>query len=101
MSRQLELLKEEREVRRRTSLVRALEYELPGTLEVQGIILTGFSMKWDAYECLMTIRADVGGTPSKAFVGAGSPIDCILKAVQAGKAERLRWSKDQYKPSTA
>lgn len=96
MSRQLELVKEERETKRRTALVRALEYELPGSLEIQGIVLTGFSMKYDAFECLMTVRADIGGEAQKAFIGAGSPIDCILKCVQAAKADRLRWSKDKY-----
>lgn len=96
MSRQLELIKEERETKRRDALVRALEYALPGSLEVRGVMLTGFSMKYDAFECIMTIRADIGGVAEKAFVGAGSPIDCILKAVQAAKNDRLRWSKDKY-----
>jgi hypothetical protein len=63
---------------------------------MQGIVLKGFSLKYDAYECLMTLRADIGGDAQKAFVGAGSPIDCILRAVQTAKADRLRWSKDRY-----
>lgn len=100
MSRQLELVTEQRETKRRVALVKALEYELPGSLETKGILLTGFSMKYDAYECLMTLRADIGGVSQKAFVGAGSPIDCILKATAAAKADRLRWSKDQYTRSS-
>lgn len=96
MSRQLEIIQEERATKRCAALTRALEYELPGILEMQGIVLSGFSMKYDAYESLMTIRAVIGGDSQKAFVGAGSPVDCILKAVQAAKAERLRWSKDKY-----
>lgn len=96
MSRQLELVREERETKRRSALVKALEYELPGVLESKGIVLTGFSMKYDAYECLMTVRTVIGGEANKAFVGAGSPIDCILKATAAAKADRLRWSPDKY-----
>ena len=96
MSRQLEQIQEERATRRRDAVVRALEFELPGSLETKGITLLGFAMKYDAYECLMTLKADVGGKRQKAFVGAGSPIDCILKAVQAAGADRLRWSEDKW-----
>lgn len=96
MSRQLEQVQEQRETKRRVALVRALEFELPGVLEVKGITMLGFAMNYDAYECLMVIKADVGGEKQVAFVGAGSPIDCILKSVQAAKADRLRWSKDKW-----
>lgn len=96
MSRQLDQVREERETRRRDALVRALEFELAGALESQGITLIGFAVKFDAYECLLTIKADIGGVRKVAFVGAGSPIDCILKGVQGAKATRLRWKKDVY-----
>ena len=96
MSRQLEQLRETRESKRRDALVRALEFELAGTLETQGTTLLGFSLKFDAYECLMTIKADQGGERKVAFIGAGSPIDCILKAVQAAGADRLRWRDDRW-----
>lgn len=100
MTRQLEQQQELREQKRREALVRALEFELPGTLELNGITLLGFAMKYDAYECLMTIKADVGGTRKVAFVGASSPIDCILRAVQAAGADRLRWKNDDYAPKS-
>lgn len=96
MSRQLDQVREQRETKRRDTLVKCLEYELPGVLEMQGITLIGFAVKFDAYECLMTIKADVGGERNVAFVGGSSIIDCILKSVQAAKAERLRWRKDVY-----
>ena len=96
MSRQLEQVQEERQTKRRDAIVRALEFELAGSLETQGITLIGFAIKFDAYECLMTIKADVGGVRSVAFVGAGSPIDSILKAVSASYANRLRWKEDIY-----
>lgn len=99
MSRQLELVQEERETKRRDALVKALEYELAGALETQGTTLLGFAVKYDAYECLLTLKAVAGGEKQVSFVGAGSPIDCILKAVQAAKADRLRWREDHYAPS--
>jgi len=99
MTRQLDQIRETRETKRRDALVRALEFELAGSLETQGTMLIGFNVKYDAYECLMTIKADLGGERKVAFVGAGSVIDCILKAVQAAQSDRLRWREDRYKPS--
>lgn len=99
MTRQLEIVQEQRETKRRDALVHALEYGLAGSLETKGITLLGLALKWDAYECLMTIKADVGGVRSVAFVGAGSAIDSILKGVNAAQNDRLRWREDVYKPS--
>lgn len=98
MSRQQDIIQEERETKRRNALVKALEYELPGVLETQGITLLGFAVKYDAFECLMTLKAEVGGERQVAFVGGGSIISCILKAVQAANYDRLRWKADKYSP---
>lgn len=97
MSRQLEQAQEERQTKRRDALVRALEYELAGALEMQGTTLIGFAVKYDAYDCLMVIKADAGGERQVAFVGGSSVTDCVLKSVQAAKADRLRWKADIYK----
>ena len=99
MTRQLEQIQEERETKRREALVRALEFELPGVLETQGIILTGFAVKYDAYECLMTVKVIIGGERHVGFVGGASIIDCVLRAVEMGRNSRLRWKVDKYNPS--
>jgi predicted membrane protein len=96
MSRQLDLVREEKETKRREALVKALEFELPGLLEIQGITMVGFAVKYDAYECLMTLKADVGGVRQVCFIGASSVIGCILNAVQAARNDRLRWRVDKY-----
>lgn len=96
MSRQLEQIQEEREMRRQGALVKALEYGLAGTLEGQGITLIGFAVIYDAYECLMTLKADIGGTRKVAFVGGGSVAECVLRALRAAQADRLRWKEDEY-----
>lgn len=96
MTRQLEVVQEERELKRQSALVRALEFELPGILEMQGITLLGFAVKWDAYDCLLTLKADFGGKRQVAFCGGSSVVDSILKAVSAAKGERLRWKVDKY-----
>lgn len=99
MPRTLEQVSEERETKRRDALVAALEYRLPGSLETQGVTLLGFAVKFDAYECLLTLKADIGGRREVAFVGGASVIDCILRAVNAAANDRLRWREDRYKPS--
>lgn len=99
MSRQLEQVQEERETRRRNALVKALEYGLEGSLAAQGIRLRGFAVKWDAYDCLLTLKGEFDGASQVAFVGGGSVIDCILKCVTASQNHRLRWKEDVYKPS--
>lgn len=99
MTRQLEQLREDRETKRRDALVQALEFGLAGTLETQGITLLGFALKYDAFECLMTLKVEVGGDRQVAFIGTSSPIDCILRAVQAAQSDRLRWRKDRYVPA--
>lgn len=98
MTRLLEVKKEKRDTARRNAVIRALEFELAGALESQGTTLLGFAVKWDAYECLMTIKAVAGGERQVSFVGAGTVIDCILKAVEAARNDRLRWREDIYLP---
>jgi hypothetical protein len=99
MSRQLEQARELRETKRRDALVRALEFALDGALQAQGIQLLGFAAKWDAWECLITLKSEVDGTRYVAFVGAGNIIDAILKATDAAQYDRLRWKEDKYKRS--
>lgn len=96
MSRQLDLVREKRETKRRDALVKALEFDLAGSLEMQGIQLIGFAIKFDAYECLMTLKADIGGARQVAFIGSDSVMNAILKAVSAAKNDRLRWREDVY-----
>lgn len=99
MTRQLDLKIEERETRRRDKLVKVLDFELVGTLETQGITPLGFAVKWDAWECLLTMKADIGGVRHVAFVGSDTIINCLIKTVSQAQADRLRWREDIYKPS--
>lgn len=96
MSRQLDIKKEERAVAKRDALVRALEYSFQGALESQGIELVGWAMKYDAFNCLMTIKADIAGSRQVAFVGSDSVINCILKADSEARRNGLSWRADKY-----
>lgn len=96
MSRQLDIKAEERETARRNQLVKVLEYGLVGSLESQGIELLGIAIKYDAFNCLLTLKADVGGVRSVAFVGSDTIINCFLKAGSEASRNTLKWREDRY-----
>ena len=96
MSRQLDLKREERETARRDALVRSLEFGLVGALETQGIHLIGLAIKYETFDCLMTIKADVQGTRSVCFVGSDTLMNVILKADAMASNESLKWRPDKY-----
>lgn len=96
MTRELDQEQELLEIARREQLVKALEYGIVGALENQGIQLLGFSMKYDAFNCLLTIRADVGGERQVCFVGSDSLMNCFIKAQAEGLNGRLLWRRDKY-----
>lgn len=99
MSRQLELKKEVRESARRLELVKALEYGIVGALEAQGITMVGFAIKYDDFNCLLTLKADIDDIRSIAFVGSDSIVNCILKSYQEARNGGLRWRPDRYHTS--
>lgn len=101
MSRQLELEAEERTAKRNQAVVAALDYGLVGALESQGIELIGFAVKHDAYNCLVTVKADIAGVRSVCFVGSDTIANCILKAQAEARRGALRWRPDKYHPSGA
>ena len=96
MSSQLDVKSEERELRQKSHLYRALDFGIIGALEAQGITLLGMSLKFDAYNALLTIRADVGGERKIAFVGSDCLINAFLKAESAALHDRLSWKVDKY-----
>lgn len=96
MSRQLEVQTEERETARREKLIQALEYGIVGALESQGVELLGFAFKYDAFNSLMTIKAQAGNKRLVCFIGSDSVINCILKAYSEARSDSLHWKKDKY-----
>lgn len=96
MSRQLEAKGEERQKARHDALIRALEFGIVDELRTQGIELFGFSIKYDSFNCLLTLKADVAGTRSVSFVGSDTIVNVILKTSSMAYNESLRWKEDQY-----
>lgn len=96
MSRQLDLEHEVRESARRDQLVQALEYGIVGALESQGIQLLGIAIKYDAFNCLLTLKADIAGERQIAFVGSDSIMNCFLKTQSEARRHALAWRPDKY-----
>lgn len=99
MSRQLEAEGERRASAKRDALVKALEFGIVAALEAEGIELEGFAFKYDAWNCLMTIKASWGDKRHIAFVGSDTIINCILKAYSDARNGRLSWREDKYQAS--
>lgn len=96
MSRQGDAKAEQRESAKQHTLVKALSFGIVDELEFSGIELLGFSFKYDAFNCLMTVKADIAGERQVAFVGSDTLINCILKTYSEARNGGLRWRADQY-----
>ena len=96
MTRQLEQVREDKQRKHDQELVAALEFGLVEGLERAGASLSGFSMKYNPAECLITIRAEMAGRPQIAFVGAGSMSDCFIKSSRLAVTDKLNWRADKF-----
>lgn len=96
MTRQLDAKAEGKERKRRNTLVKALEYGIVDALEGEGVELLGLSLKYDAYNCLLTVRADRGGVRSVCFIGSDSVVNAFLKLYSDASRDALKWKVDQY-----
>ena len=97
MSSELDRKHEERGERRRSKLVRAIEFELAGVLRDNEMELLGFSVKIEEWECLMTLRVWADGQRLVGFVGSDSLPNCIVKSVHAVKNNKVQWKEDKYR----
>lgn len=96
MSRQLDEAGEEREKSRRLALIKALEYGLVRALENQGAMLRGFAIRYEEFNCLMTLRADINGIRHVSFIGSDTMMNCLIKADVTAAQNRLKWQPDKY-----
>lgn len=96
MDEQMKLLGEKKKVAYQSALVRALEFELEGSVAHAGAILTGFSVKLGDDEVLITLRGHLAGRNQIAFVGGRDLPGTLLKVVREALGDKLRWRDDQY-----
>jgi len=78
--------------------VKALEFGLVGALSAQGIDFRGFTIKYDDFNCLMTLRLDINGRWHVAHVGSDTIINCILRAQSDARRQALVMVPDKYQP---
>jgi hypothetical protein len=97
MSRQLDVVAEERVIKRNEQLIRAVEFELSGVIEVQGMSLLGFSIKIEPWECLMTLRVLREDNHLVGFVGSDTVANCIVKSVAMVRRDKVVWREDKYR----
>ena len=96
MTRTVDVKAEERELHRRDELIKALEFGIVGALQSQGIDFLGFALRYEEFNCLLTVKADRNGERYVAFVGSDTIMNCFLKAQSAARHGSLRWRPDQY-----
>jgi len=98
MSRQLDVIAEERETKRRDQLIKAIDYSLAGALEFHGMELLGFAMKYDEYQCTLTLKVIRKRHWCVAFITSDTMMNCILAADAAARRGSLSWDIDKYHP---
>ena len=96
MTRQLDIVSEQRTAKKHDMLIRVVEFGLVGSVAHSGGVLTGFSVKIEEWECLMTIRAIKDDVPKISFVGSDSLLNCLLKAERDARNDKLVWREDKY-----
>lgn len=96
MSRQLEKAVEERQAKRATAILAAVEYGLVQGVGHAGGEFLGFSITDRGSDWLMVIKAVVGGSRQVAFVGAGDLGAVLIKATRLAGADGLSWREDKY-----
>lgn len=96
MSRQLDKVIEDRNIRRHESIVKAVEFALEGGVAHAGGELRGFSYKNNGGDGLLTLRAAFPAGKQVAFVGGEDLGSCLIKAVRAANGDALRWRADKW-----
>lgn len=96
MTTQLDKVIEARQTARHDALVRAIEYDLQGSVAHSGGELKGFNVIIGEEESLVVLKGLVGGVLQVAFVGSETIASAICKAVTMAKQDRLRWKEDKW-----
>lgn len=98
MSRQSDVKAEERETARRLEVIRALDFGLAGAIEFHGGELRGFSMKYNDFDCMLTLKASFEGKWFVSFVSSETMIGCILSTQRKAAHNAIEWTADKYQP---
>lgn len=76
--------------------MKAVEFDLVGSLQGAGVDLLGFSVRVEPNDYLLTLRVFFDDMPHVAFVSGEDLGSCLIKATWLAKRDRLRWRRDKY-----
>jgi hypothetical protein len=96
MTRQGDAKQEDRQTKLVKDGGQALNGAFERALRESGADLTGLNLRFNGLEWLATIKAEVDGVPSVAFVGSGTLLLVIVKATREASGRKLRWRKDKW-----
>lgn len=96
MDKEVQNLQETRTAAYSAAVLRAVEFELEGSVAHAGMMMTGFSVKFGDGECLLTVRGVLAGRPQIAFVGSSDLGNCILKVVRDALSDKLKFRDDKF-----
>lgn len=96
MTRQSDLKVEEKQAKLDQQLVRAVEFELQGSISHSGGILNGITIMIYPEDVLIVLKAEVAGRQQVSFVAAETMATGIRKSVRDAYSDRLRWRVDKY-----
>ena len=82
--------------KRHRKVGRVVDGGLKEAVQRSGGELLGFSVKYNGYDCLMTLRAEFPGGRMVAFVGASTLPSAMIRAWQDGNQDGLRWREDKF-----
>lgn len=96
MTRQLEQQREITQRKNDVEVLRLLEYGLVEDVALSGTVLTGFSVRLNGIEALVTLRGTLAGRSQVCFVGAGDIPQAFRKAGKLARTDRLKWRADKF-----
>lgn len=96
MTRQLEQVREDRQKKSDMAVLLAIDGGLTADVGRSGAVLSGFSVRLDGGDCLLTLRAELAGRRQISFVGAETLTAALIKVCREARRDRLVWRADKY-----
>ena len=96
MTRQLEQEWEDRKRREVNELAMLVDGGLEAAVAHAGGVLTGFSIRLNSGDCLMTMRVVLAGRRQIAFVGSDTLGNVLRKATREARKDGLTFRDDKY-----
>lgn len=67
----------------------------------EDIHIQGLTLKFQGFEWLLVMRAEIGGEAKVAFLTAGTALDCFIGFLYMKDENQLEWREDKYRQQGA